>query len=217
MVLVCSTALIASTLATQSTIGCKNCLDDSKDDIRYGCFQNCHIAFNPSSSEYQACRDGCTEFVFEEHCCTSESCSSDANTCMATFFTPPKRSRRLDRRLKSMSLVHDPDIPSMEPGALIIRDGTTHLEVRVDPGKACCIAAQTILSQGGARVLPLITGQIWSDDTAAGLVLVAFGLASGWACKTVYGESCMFAAPGLNAPLANGPIGAPPPPPAPPP
>ncbi|RHZ49494.1 uncharacterized protein CDV56_103447 [Aspergillus thermomutatus] len=68
-----------------SATGCSKCLNQNEDNIRLGCFNKCKEAFNPSSTEYQVCRDQCTEFVFQDHCCTS-SCSSKADVCLNDYF-----------------------------------------------------------------------------------------------------------------------------------
>ncbi|KAF3388627.1 hypothetical protein F1880_003331 [Penicillium rolfsii] len=72
------------TSLTEAT-GCSKCLNQNEDNIRLGCFDKCKEAFNPSSTEYQVCRDQCTEFVFQDHCCTS-SCSSNADVCLNDYF-----------------------------------------------------------------------------------------------------------------------------------
>ncbi|KAJ5301423.1 hypothetical protein N7508_006286 [Penicillium antarcticum] len=75
-------AILASLV---NATGCSKCLNQNEDNVRLGCFNKCKDAFNPSSTEYEVCRDQCTEFVFNDHCCTS-SCSSTSDVCLNDYF-----------------------------------------------------------------------------------------------------------------------------------
>lgn len=164
------------TSATNMNLGCANCLGNSPDDIRYGCYDMCSSALNPSSSEYKYCRLTCSGFVFNDNCCTNAgTCSIDPNQCMNTFFPPSSSSSRRDLSLWAPTFDdrdHARDF-SPESNTIAIRDDL----VDVNYGKACCKAVQAVLSAATLKVMPLIAGQRWDEDTAAGLILVAFGLA----------------------------------------
>ncbi|KAI1397108.1 hypothetical protein F4819DRAFT_499732 [Hypoxylon fuscum] len=202
-------SLVACAASTSPNLGCKNCLGLSADLINHDCSQKCNEAFNPSSSENEKCYELCHHFAFERHCC-SGTCSSDANTCMNQFLPPDKHKRSLlssiyERREHVRDL-----IPVVEyDGAVSVRDDETGLiEARVDRGKACCKVAQAILASSVIKVIPYLQEQVWNEDTLAGVVLVAFGLASSGACNYLYQVSCRFVAQGVDGNVANGPLPA---------
>lgn len=208
--------------ATNMNLGCGNCLDNSQDDIRYGCYEMCSSALNPASSEYKYCRLTCSGFVFDDNCCTNTgACSSDPNQCMNTFFPPSSSSKRdvdlsllpyaFNDRNHARDFSPEPE-PEPESNAIAIR--VEMLDVNY--GKACCKAVQAVLSASTLKVMPLIAGQRWDEDTAAGLILVAFGLAGAMGCNAAFGVSCVFnAGAGVAGPLAAGALPVPmaPPPP----
>ncbi|KAI0136924.1 hypothetical protein BJ170DRAFT_677786 [Xylariales sp. AK1849] len=198
--------LVITTSATNQNLGCSKCLGDSKDNVRLGCYQMCSQAFNPSSSEYEKCRFACSDFVFDKNCCTG-ACSSNANKCMNTFFPPSIFSKR---DLPSMR-GHSRDFVPSTPRDLVNRnasDATDLIEARLDYGKSCCDAANIILASSTTKIIPLIQAQRWDENTAAGLMLIGFGLAAAKACNMVFGATCLFQV-GNEGPVAGG--GLPPP------
>ncbi|KAL7622873.1 hypothetical protein AAE478_006552 [Parahypoxylon ruwenzoriense] len=199
--------LAALTTGTNQNLGCKNCLNKSPDRVTYGCRQNCDHAFNPSSSEHEVCFEACHHFAFERNCC-SGACSGDANTCMNQFLPPAKGKRSLPPSpYEDRSHARDFLPLESEYGAVIVRNDETGLiEARVDVGSACCKAAQAILASSITKVVPLLQNQIWDEDALAGLILIGFGLSAATACSRVFRTSCLFQAPAVQNPVANGPI-----------
>ncbi|GFF39860.1 hypothetical protein IFM58399_05726 [Aspergillus lentulus] len=113
-----------------SATGCSKCLNQNEDNIRLGCFNKCKEAFNPSSSEYHACRDQCTEFVFQDHCCTS-SCSSKSNVCLNDYFHRVGLTKRDSTdeeayyRSQLDAIRENPDL--LDKRALLVGDAPYHL------------------------------------------------------------------------------------------
>jgi hypothetical protein len=173
----------------------------------------CSSAFNATSNEYNYCRLTCSGFVFNDDCCTNAgTCSSNPNQCMNTFFPPSSSSKRdllswpsaFDDRSHARDFVPEPD-------AIAIRDDTGLIEARFDYGQACCKAAQVVLGAATPKVMMLVAGQRWDEDTAAGLILVAFGLAGAMGCNAAFGVSCLFyaGAAAVAGPLAAGALPVP--------
>ncbi|KAJ5757552.1 uncharacterized protein N7511_006246 [Penicillium nucicola] len=110
--------------------GCNKCLNQNEDDIRLGCFNKCKDAFNPSSGEYQVCRDQCTEIVFNDHCCTS-SCSSKSDVCLNDYFHRiglTKRDSSDEETLHRSQLDAIRENPSLlDKRALLAGDAPYHL------------------------------------------------------------------------------------------
>ncbi|KAF2091484.1 hypothetical protein K490DRAFT_5277, partial [Saccharata proteae CBS 121410] len=69
-----------------NAIGCDNCLDQSKDTIRLGCFEQCASAYNAGTDEYEYCRSECTTFVFNDKCCNT-ACVSNTQKCYDNSMT----------------------------------------------------------------------------------------------------------------------------------
>ncbi|KAH1807832.1 hypothetical protein KXW04_008017 [Aspergillus fumigatus] len=113
-----------------SATGCSKCLNQNADNIRLGCFNKCGEAFNPSSSEYHACRDQCTEFVFQDHCCTS-SCSSTSKVCLNDYFHRVGLTKRdsVDEEAHYLAQLDairaNPDL--LDKRALLVGDAPYHL------------------------------------------------------------------------------------------
>ncbi|XBQ92081.1 hypothetical protein V6000_007602 [Aspergillus fumigatus] len=113
-----------------SATGCSKCLNQNADNIRLGCFNKCGEAFNPSSSEYHACRDQCTEFVFQDHCCTS-SCSSKSKVCLNDYFHRVGLTKRdsVDEEAHYLAQLDairaNPDL--LDKRALLVGDAPYHL------------------------------------------------------------------------------------------
>ncbi|KAI0179455.1 hypothetical protein GGR52DRAFT_570337 [Hypoxylon sp. FL1284] len=196
--------LVACAASTHQNLGCQNCLDQSVDLINHGCRENCDKAFNPSSSEHDACYDVCQRFAFDRHCCTG-TCSADPNKCMNNVFPPERKTN--SRSVVDRSHARDFSSAAADPqyGAVAVRDDRTELiEARVDLGAACCKAAQAILAASVTKVVPLLQNQIWNEDALSGLILIGFGLSSATACSKVFRVSCLFQAPGVQGNVAGG-------------
>ena len=209
----------ATISATNSNLGCSNCLGHNPDAIRYACYKLCSSALNAASSEFRYCRLTCSGFIFDDNCCTNAgTCSSDPNQCMNTFFPPSSSGKRdLARNASGFEdRSHARDFVPMS-GAIAIRDNTDLIETRIDYGAGCCEAVQTVIGTAATKLMPLIMGQRWDQGTFAGVLIISFGLAGAMACNAAFGVSCIFtgAQPAVVGPLAAGPLPVPmiPPPP----
>lgn len=95
-----------------------------------------------------------------------------------------KELRSLHPSLARSYLSHDSSIRSAD---MAISD----IEKR-GPGQTCCNAAQAILTLGTTKVSGGVLGGQWGEQQWEGLVIIAFGTASAYACHLVFQMSCSF-------------------------
>ncbi|KAK8063659.1 hypothetical protein PG996_008311 [Apiospora saccharicola] len=210
-----SMGLLAAVSATNPNLGCKDCLGYSPDQIKYQCLQLCSKAFPAASSELQTCDQYCGDFVVDHKCC-SGTCSSNANTCMNTFFPPAEvLTKTSTMAFEAGGRIHPRDLAVIAPSSPTTssprsvsvpmrQDGVFLLHPRVDYGEACCKAANVVLTSAAKPVLGLINGQQWDEDAASGVILVGFGLASAFACSRIFHVNCVFEAAGVAGQVAGG-------------
>ncbi|KAJ5175394.1 uncharacterized protein N7482_001271 [Penicillium canariense] len=185
----------------------------NEGNIRLGCFDECKDGFNPSSTEYQVCRDQCTKFDVQDHCCTS-SCSSISNVCLNDYF---HRVGLIKHGSSEEEAFHRSqlDVIRENPGPLdkraflagdapyhLIRITETLLSLNPQDFKETFV--DDVSEEGGLGTLdrrvdngkalqePALQNDEWNDEGYAGLVLVSFGIAGAWTCNLVYNVQCVF-------------------------
>ena len=190
-----------------ASIGCEDCLDQNIDSIRYGCFEDCNLAFNPNTKEFSACREGCTTFVFEQRCC-SGPCQKEPDVCLAPLIDESDFDHDELQVTQKLSDLSDraamPQLKTsqIDESARSIIDSphqslkTVGLQRRVDRAKICCVAVQKTLEAAAPRVEPILRGEYPGDEQIAGLALMAFGVAGSFACNLIYDVKCIFNATG---------------------
>ncbi|RDL41737.1 uncharacterized protein BP5553_01716 [Venustampulla echinocandica] len=194
-------SLLAMAPSWIDAIGCTNCLGQNVDKIRLGCFTGCSDAFTVGTNELLACRQSCTDFVFNRKCCSS-TCSNSAKTCLANIGLA-KRDFSGDEDTYEVEDLESPDLHSRHPRSFAVTDSTySDIDRRLDKGKACCTAAKAAFTASVPLIAPAYNGD-FGDDQLAGLILIAVGTAGTWACSKSFGINCHFFKYGPPAPAAK--------------
>jgi hypothetical protein len=166
--------------------GCSGCLNQSLDLVREGCYSKCGSAFTSASSEYQACRIGCNDFIFNQKCCQT-TCTSDINSCL---ISPLKAAPSGISQMKRDVVLIPPRHAKREKRTATPKSPVTILRRQMDVGKICCQFFGSIYLAGGLNVANSLVTHNFSENEIAGLALIAFGVAGTSACSKVYEISC---------------------------